>query len=168
MPGGHSWCRYGAVMYIVNPRYSGFWNQGYPGNLLNLCDVSLSSVLWPHPGEKYSFSEENSQTIRGKRFPLVNTLSDLYTTTNNSRLVRNPKSGIEDYFCTQMYRLGAPAHPNFTSGPIGVQKNSEIFFFEMKNFSRKICFEKKVKFFGHFWKIPKFYRDFDDSLYNAL
>ena len=49
-----------------------------------------------------------------------------------------------DYFGT---RNVTSAHPNFTSGPIGVQKNCEIFFFEMKKISQKICFLKILKIF---------------------
>ena len=66
--------------------------------------------------EKLVFFERKHKNISKNCLPLANKRRDSYTTTNNTRLVRNPKSGIEDYFRRQIFRLG---RPSFTSGPTG-------------------------------------------------
>ena len=60
--------------------------------------ISSVAPSWIGYSKMHSFSKETTKTFRTNCFPLANALSDLYTTTNNNRLVRNPKSGVGDYF----------------------------------------------------------------------
>ena len=129
--------------------------------IMDLNGISSVVPSWIGYSKMYNFSKETSKTFRTNCFPLANALSDLYTATNNTRLVRNPKSGIEDYFRRQISRLGPPAHPSFTSGPLCRSKIFQRFqksYLENQPMSLKMRKLTCVTFF------PKFERDHVDLI----
>ena len=95
----------------------------------------MGAVSWPESGLDSSeniFSKENTNTFGTHFSPLPNTLSDLYATTNNNRLVRNLGSrmifGHQTRDCSSQLHIWTPMSiRNFPRNPkIALKKSSGV------------------------------------------